>query len=55
LEELRKLAAGTSLKCLAFNQMVFARQEKDASEKLEKEVGAGREIGWLLEGAGRGK
>jgi hypothetical protein len=28
LEELRKLAVGTGLKCLALNQMVYARQEK---------------------------
>jgi chromosome segregation ATPase len=43
LEELRKLAAGTGLKCLALNQMVFNRQEKEASEKLEREVGAAKE------------
>jgi hypothetical protein len=43
LEELRKLAVGTGLKCLALNQMVFTRQEKEASEKLEKEVGAAKE------------
>jgi hypothetical protein len=43
LDELRKLAAGTGLKCLALNQMVFNRQEKEASEKLEKEVGAAKE------------
>jgi hypothetical protein len=28
LEELRKLAVGSGLKCLALNQMVFNRQEK---------------------------
>jgi hypothetical protein len=43
LEELRKLAVGTGLKCLALNQMVYARQKKKASEKLEKEVGAAKE------------
>jgi hypothetical protein len=43
LEELRKLAVETGLKCLALNQMVFTRQEKEASEKLEKEVGAAKE------------
>jgi chromosome segregation ATPase len=43
LDELRKLAAGTGLKCLALNQMVFNRQEKEASERLEKEVGAAKE------------
>jgi hypothetical protein len=43
LEELRKLAVGTGLKCLALNQMVYARQEKEASENLEKEVGAAKE------------
>jgi hypothetical protein len=43
LEELRKLAVGSGLKCLALNQMVFSRQEKEASEKLEKEVGAAKE------------
>jgi chromosome segregation ATPase len=43
LEELRKLAVGTVLKCLALNQMVYARQEKEASEKLEKEVGVAKE------------
>jgi hypothetical protein len=43
LEELRKLAAGTGLKCLALNQMVYSRQEKEASEKLEKEVGIAKE------------
>jgi hypothetical protein len=43
LEELRKLAAGTGLKCLALNQMVFNRQEKEASDKLEKEIGASKE------------
>jgi hypothetical protein len=43
LEELRKLAAGTGLKCLALNQMVFNRQEKEASDKLEREVGAAKE------------
>jgi hypothetical protein len=42
-EELRKLAVGTGLKCLALNQMVYARQEKEASEKLENEVGAAKE------------
>jgi chromosome segregation ATPase len=39
LEELRKLAVGTGLKCLALNQMVYTRQEKEASEKFEREVG----------------
>jgi chromosome segregation ATPase len=39
LEELRKLAAGTGLKCLALNH----RQEKEASEKLEREVGVAKE------------
>jgi hypothetical protein len=43
LEELRKLAVGSGLKCLALNQMVFNRQEKEASLKLEKEVGAAKE------------
>jgi chromosome segregation ATPase len=43
LEELRKLAAGTGLKCLALNQMVFNRQEKEASDKLERELGAAKE------------
>jgi hypothetical protein len=43
LEELRKLAVGTGLKCLALNQMVYARQEKEASEKLEREVGVAKE------------
>jgi hypothetical protein len=43
LEELRKLAAGTGLKCLALNQMVYNRQEQEASEKLEREVGAAKE------------
>jgi hypothetical protein len=43
LEELRKLAAGTGLKCLALNQMVYNRQEQEASEKLEQEVGAAKE------------
>jgi hypothetical protein len=43
LEELRKLAAGTGLKCLALNQMVYSRQEKEASEKLEREVGIAKE------------
>jgi seryl-tRNA synthetase len=43
LEELRKLAAGTDLKCLALNQMVYSRQEKEASEKLEREVGIAKE------------
>jgi hypothetical protein len=36
LEELRKLAVESGLKCLALNQMVFNRQEKEASLKLEK-------------------
>jgi hypothetical protein len=43
LEELQKLAVGTGLKCLALNQMVFSRQEKEVSEKLEKEVGVAKE------------
>jgi hypothetical protein len=43
LGELRKLAVGSGLKCLALNQMVFTRQEKEASEKLEREVGAAKE------------
>jgi hypothetical protein len=43
LEELRKLAARAGLKCLALNQMVYARQEKEASEKLEREVGVAKE------------
>jgi hypothetical protein len=43
LEELRKLAVGTGLKCLALNQMVFTRQEKEASENLERKVDAARE------------
>jgi hypothetical protein len=43
LEELRKLAVGSELKCLALNQMVFARQEAEAKEKLEKEVKAAEE------------
>jgi hypothetical protein len=43
LEELRKLAAGTGLKCVALNQMVYVRQEKEASEKLEREVGVAKE------------
>jgi SMC interacting uncharacterized protein involved in chromosome segregation len=43
LEELRKLAAGTGLKCLALNQMVFNRQEQEASDKLERELGAAKE------------
>jgi hypothetical protein len=43
LEELRKLAAGTGLKCFALNQMVYSRQEKEASEKLEREVGVAKE------------
>jgi vacuolar-type H+-ATPase subunit E/Vma4 len=43
LGELRKLAVGTGLKCLALNQMVFTCQEKEASEKLEREVDAARE------------
>jgi chromosome segregation ATPase len=43
LEELRKLAAGTGLKCLALNQIVYVRQEKEASEKLQKEVRAAKE------------
>jgi hypothetical protein len=43
LEELQKLAAGTGLKCLALNQMVFNRQEKEASDKLERELGAAKE------------
>jgi hypothetical protein len=43
LEELRKLAVRTGLKCLALNQMVYARQEKEASEKLDREVCAAKE------------
>jgi hypothetical protein len=43
LEELRKLAVGSGLKCLALNQMVFTRQEKEASERLEREVGVAKE------------
>ncbi|KAK2429176.1 hypothetical protein QL285_027636 [Trifolium repens] len=43
LEELRKLAVRTGLKCLALNQMVYARQEKEASEKLEREVSVAKE------------
>jgi hypothetical protein len=43
LEELRKLAVGSGLKCLALNQMVFNRQEKEAAERLEKEVGVAKE------------
>jgi hypothetical protein len=43
LEELRKLAVGSGLKCLALNQMVFTRQENEASEKLEREVGVAKE------------
>jgi hypothetical protein len=43
LEELRKLAVGTGLKCVALNQMVYVRQEKEASEKLEREVGVAKE------------
>jgi chromosome segregation ATPase len=43
LEELRKLAVGIGLMCLALNQMVFSRQEKEVSEKLEKEVGVAKE------------
>jgi hypothetical protein len=43
LGELRKLAVGGGLKCLALNQMVFTRQEKEASKKLEREVGATKE------------
>jgi hypothetical protein len=42
-EDLRKLAVGTGLKCLALNQMVFNRQEKEASDRLEKAVGAAKE------------
>jgi hypothetical protein len=43
LEELCKLAVGSGLKCLVLNQMVFTLQEKEASEKLEKEVGTTKE------------
>jgi hypothetical protein len=43
LEELRKLSVRTGLKCLALNQMVFTHQEREAAEKLEKEVGAAKE------------
>jgi hypothetical protein len=43
LEELWKLAVGSGLKCLALNQMVFTRQEKEAADKLEREVGAAKE------------
>jgi hypothetical protein len=43
LEELRKLTVGSGLKCLALNQMVFARQEAEAKERLEKEVKAAEE------------
>jgi hypothetical protein len=43
LEELRRLAAGTGLKCLALNQMVFNRQEREASDRLERELGAAKE------------
>jgi hypothetical protein len=38
LVELCKLAVGSWLKCLALNQMVFTRQEKEAAEKVENEV-----------------
>jgi hypothetical protein len=43
LEELRKLAVESGLKCLALNQMVFACQEKEVAERLEQEVEATKE------------
>jgi hypothetical protein len=43
LEELRKLAVESGLKCLALNQMVFACQEKEVAERLEQKVEATKE------------
>jgi hypothetical protein len=43
LGELRKLAVGSGLKCLALNQLVFTRQEKEAADRLEHEVGTAKE------------
>lgn len=38
LEDLRRLAVGNELKCLALNQLIFNRQEKENSDKVERAV-----------------
>jgi chromosome segregation ATPase len=43
LDDLRRLAADTGLKCLALNQVVFDRQEQETSGRLEREVSAAKE------------